>query len=134
MITRMYATVLFDRVITDKHYIAPGGYAIKDKDGNELYFDFEYYEWDESCKGSEIIWIRHQWLDLSEYPNAKDLENYLNNLDEFTEFYIYTGEKNEDPEINPVKILNMEFYDEDGKIYKINSKHYKHALDWVKTN
>lgn len=132
MITRMYATVMFDREITDEHYISPGGYAVRDKDGNELCFDFEYYEWDYS-KGCRVIWISHKWLDLSEYPDAKDLEKYLNNLDKITEFYIYTGEKNEDPEINPVKILNMEFYDEDGKIYKINSGCYKHALDW-KTN
>lgn len=130
MITRMHATVMFDREITDEHYISPGGYAIKDKDGNELYFDFEYYEWDYN-KGSKVIWISHKWLNLEEYPDAKDLEKYLNNLDCFTEFYIYTGEKNEDPEIKPVRILNIEFYDDEDRIYKLKSSNYKHALDWV---
>lgn len=130
MITRMYADILFDREIDeDKHYISPGGYEVRDKNGNTLQFDFEdccsWVDDENPC----LLHILQRNLDLATFPEAKDLSFFLENLDKFTDFYIYTGEYDE-PEIKPLKIINVMFEDyHNEKNYYIDDSCLTDVLD-----
>lgn len=131
MIKCMYADILFDREITDEHYISPGDVCLIDNTGDVFSVGFKSSDQWVYYQNDRVLHIEQWYLELNHFPHVQHLDNHLKNLKEINEFYIYTGEKNEDSEINPVKILNMEFYDEDDKVYKIKSSQYKHALDWV---
>lgn len=129
MISRMYADILFDREITDEHYISPGGYEIRDIKGNTLQFDFEDYCGWVDKDDRRILHIEHRNLDLDCFPDAKYLDDFLSNLDEFVEFYIYTGDYDE-PEINPVKVIDAAFCDYyNGKDYYFGAKYFKNLFE-----
>ena len=129
MITRMYADVLFDREITNDHYISPGDFTVEDNNGNELHFGFQSSDsWVDSYN-NRLLHIEQRCLDVNCFPNADKLEQFLDNLKCISQFYIFTGEPYE-PEINPVKVIDMAFCGTD-KDYYIKSEYLEHALDWV---
>jgi len=108
-ITRMYVDILFDRDINEEeHYISPGMYEIIDKRFRPLSFDFKesYKTIDEN--NNRLMHIEVRYVDLTEYSETKDLIEYVENIDHFSLFYIYTGEK-DDPEIDPVEVRNVCF-------------------------
>lgn len=114
MITRMFADIMFDREIDPKkHYISPGGYEIMSIDGDLLQFDFEDYIGNVDQVNKHVLHVEHSNLDLSAFPDAVSLEQFLHKFKCFTDFFVYTGETCE-PEIKPVKAFNIVFVDRYG--------------------
>ena len=105
MIFRMCADVVFDRPISrSQYYISPGGYEIKDKDGNEHQFDFCMYYGMIDKENNRILHIEHEELDTDTFPEAENLEDFLGNIDHFTEFFIHV-----EGEVHPLKVQNVVF-------------------------
>ena len=109
MITGMNSIVKFDRPINDKHYIVPGGYEIETSDGKTLGFDFERFDAFIDDEDPCVLHFEQQKLDILTFPQAAHLEEALLKLKRFSEFFVYTGEPNEDEEIRPVKVLDISF-------------------------
>lgn len=109
---RLYQTVKFNRPVdSEKDIVSAGGYALtmKDEDGNEktISFDFE----DSEVHGASddcIKYIIQKNPDYSSFPDLNTVTEYmLHNITDVIEWYIYTGEDdNEDP-LFPVKISNV---------------------------
>jgi hypothetical protein len=117
----MTADILFDREITDAHYISPGGYEIVDNNDNTVQFDFETYYGFIDNLNRNVLHIKVCNLDLDSFPNAINLESSVKNINKFVEFFIYTGEDC-DPEINPVQIYNVRFFTELNETIDVNDK------------
>lgn len=104
-IVEMEFSLKMDRIVTDKHYISPGGYAIRTCAG--LYeFDFFESSWSIDQKDGSIIHVHVKGLDMvsSQKPITKKMflsENFC-----WEEFFVYTGDKGE-PEIHPEKLLEL---------------------------
>lgn len=110
MISRMCFRLKMDRpVVLEKenpHYISPGGYNI-----GGVSFDFCTVEWNRLEDDNSVIVVDVKHLDTDIYPESKKLTlDYFKNH-KFEEFYIFTGEY-DDPEINPVEILDLELQDD----------------------
>jgi hypothetical protein len=115
ILNSMQMIVKFDRKVEDDHYISPGGYHLHDKNGNTLSIDFNTTQW---SRHGTIIEAEVEDLD-EEYSrinnNNIDLLSPDNiNTYQFNEFFIFTGEY-DDPEINPVEVLNLSFEFENKK-------------------
>lgn len=122
--------VKFDRPITVKHYISPGGYEIKTADGEIYNFDFFSYAGMIEDKDNSILNVTVSQLDKASFPEAVNITPYIMRNCIFTDFFIYTGEDDE-PEINPVKLLsmNVEFIC-DGKL-PINIRFSKDRIEQI---
>lgn len=98
--------LIFDREITDDHYISPGGYEIKIA-GQKIPLDFTCYSGTIDKKEPCKLHVEHKGLDIAAFPDAgkikatDDLTTMM-----FTEFFVFTGEDDE-PEINPVRVENL---------------------------
>lgn len=102
---KMYAEILFDREIDkEKHYISPGGYEVRLKNGKTVAFDFMDYEGIISESDRRILKCNMRNLDVEAFPDSRTLKPQ--DIQEFTEFFVFTGEDSE-PEIHPVKILSL---------------------------
>lgn len=126
-IVGMCFDVQFDRpIIADKHYISPGGYAIK-KNGKIINFDFTEYAGNISTKDPTILHCEVNDLDKESFPEAEKLtvKDFL--LNPWNEFFIYTGE-DEEPEINPVKIKGLTLIFSDGYLFSINPERVNKIL------
>ena len=111
----MISVAQMDREIdTNKHYISPGGYEFKF--GKEsVQFDFcEYAGYVDSDDKTKIL-FESIILDTTAFPDCKSklTKEFCSNIDNIEEFYIYTGEYN-DPEIFPIKILEISLLFSDG--------------------
>lgn len=105
---RMYIKLQMDREVDpDIHYICPGGYEVNGK-----HFDFSMMQGGR-VKGDATqveFWLSDYDDTLGEDESTvvtdKDIEKG------FDEFYIYTGEDNEE-EIAPLKVMEIvfEYYD-----------------------
>lgn len=107
----------FDRPITSKHYISPGGYEVSSKE--KCYgFDFFEYVGIKSKNNSKVIHYEAEKLDTQSFPESIYLDDkfWKSGDYEFSEFYIYTGEDDE-PELylKEVKSLTMVF--DNGKCF-----------------
>ena len=125
MINRMTATIIFDREI-DGHYISPGGYEVVDRDGNTVQFDFETYYGFIDKENRKALHIDVRGLDLDSFPKAVTLSSVINNIDLFTEIFVYTGEDN-DPEINVVGIKDVRFYSDNDEEICISDKSFEYC-------
>ena len=95
----MSFTLVMDRPIKPDHYIMPGGYSINDK-----IFDFQCSNCTKGTSDNEYICEVDTILeDYSDNITPEDAKNYP-----FDEFFVYTGEKKEDPEIHPVQVKDLE--------------------------
>lgn len=114
---RMYADIKFDREIDKKiHYISPGGYAMKVK-GKIYEFDFCDFYANVDEDDPTVLLCEMRNLDTDAFPQAAEFEKVCNQVEEITEFFIYTGE-NTDAEIHPVDILRLDLWtNEFGKIH-----------------
>lgn len=93
----------------NKHYFSPGGYQVKTKDGKTYGFDFNETNWGVE-KEPNIITATVRDEDYDTFPEITELREKLHTVVEIIDFYIYTGEA-DDPEINPVKILEFAIED-----------------------
>ena len=86
--------------------MSPGGYKI-----GGVSFDVCTVEWDRLEGSNGVIVVNLKHLDTDIYPESEKLTlDYFKNH-KFEEFYIFTGEY-DDPEINPVEILDLELQDD----------------------
>ena len=113
----MILVLQMDREIDkDKHYISPGGYEFKSSKSEEpLQFDFfDYAGFIDSNDKTKIL-FETEALDEQTFPGIIDKLNksFCEDINEITEFYIYTGE-DEDPEINLSKIIDISLLFTDG--------------------
>lgn len=104
-LTGMSFDLQFDRpIILGKHYISPGGYNLNGKQ-----FDF--------CEFAGTITEKPDTLRCDvynfdeDYARENDVESITpaDIIGDFTEFFVYTGEYDDEP-INPVKVSNLAFY------------------------
>lgn len=109
---KMVLSLKMDRPINpDVHYISPGGYELMFVNGESIAFDFsESYSKVDKADPS-IIHFSLFDLDTDSFPDADILADkmLLFKITKLVECYIYTGEKNEDSPINPLKIEKMYF-------------------------
>ena len=113
----MIFVLQMDREIDkDKHYISPGGYEFKSsKSEKSLQFDFfDYAGYIDSNDKTKIL-FETEALDEQTFPGIIDKLNksFCEDINEITEFYIYTGE-DEDPELNLSKIIDISLLFTDG--------------------
>lgn len=114
----MILVLQMDREIDkDKHYISPGGYEFKSSKSEEpLQFDyfFDYAGYIDSNDKTKIL-FETEALDGQSFPGIIDKLNksFCEDINEITEFYIYTGE-DEDPELNLSKIIDISLLFTDG--------------------
>lgn len=113
----MILVLQMDREIDkDKHYISPGGYEFKSSKSEEpLQFDFfDYAGYIDSNDKTKIL-FEAEALDEQTFPGIIDKLNksFCEDINEITEFYIYTGEY-EDPELNLSKIIDISLLFTDG--------------------
>lgn len=114
MITSISANVLFDSFIDrEKHYFSPGGFEIVSKTGEHLQFDFMCSSGKIDTENRRIMHMSMWELDTESFSEAEHkLEDFLKNLHQFNEFFIYTGEEGEDELMYPVKVYDVCFENE----------------------
>lgn len=111
VIFRMYATIEFDRQVRrDYHYINPGDFTMRF--GRKVYnFGFCLTETTYDSKKPNILHFEFKDPDFSAFPKLSSLKpDELGKLKEIEEFFVYTGE-GDDPEIFPVRLKKLAFYD-----------------------
>lgn len=101
---RMYATIKFDREITEEHYIVPGSFTVM-AGGKEYSFDFHDTDCAIDPKHPDTLYYRGKDEDLEAFPETSELQERLSEIDNVVDFYIFTGEDDE-PKIYPVKLLD----------------------------
>ena len=119
MLCRMTFDVQLSRNIDKKtDYFSPGGYEVLFKDGSKHPFDFLTYYGSIDAEDASIIHCDVTHLDNESFPDAAALtkKDFTENLDKFSEFYIYLGEDGESPGLNvsEVRSLMIEFFDDAG--------------------
>lgn len=104
---RAYLSVMFDRpVVSGRHYISPGGYEVRTKDGKTYQFDFNESNGGIDDKNPAILHFELRDEDDDTFPLIQELRHHIHEVTEFTECYMYTGEPDEE-EIYPVRILEF---------------------------
>ncbi len=101
-LTGMNFDITFDRPIErEKHYISPGGYILNGKQFDFCRFIGEIADDTLKCRVDDFD---------DEYAEENGVKAITpaDIIGEFSEFYIYTGEYDDEP-INPVKISNLMF-------------------------
>ena len=119
----MYAKIKFDREIDkDKHYISLGGYEmtfVNNLGGNPttVSFDFFSYIGNVDMNDPTILHCEMEELDSDTFPESLFIEHFLGTISEIKDFYVYdyTSEDDE-PEINPVELLELELSNGNYKI------------------
>lgn len=112
---RLSQSIKFNRPIDkNKDYISPGGYAFKTKnqDGEEVLieFDFDESEGGVSDQDPTIADFTQKNPSYSAFPCLETLtEDMLRNITKCEDYFIYTGEDDEDDRLIPVAIINPEF-------------------------
>ena len=111
-----FDTVMDRPFVSDQHNISPGSYKIRFP-GNELVeFDFFSSERYENAESPNIVsWLVYDLDESYSVCNGKPcsdidilklLQKYGSESVEVVEFFVYTGEPNEDQEINVVRVCN----------------------------
>ena len=106
----MYATLQMDREIDpNRHYIGIDGFEFRFRNGVNIGFDFNSSIANVQ-RDPTAIKFECDDLDCDSFPEAALLGMLLSDseVDRIEEFYVYTGEE-EEPEINPEKILSLSF-------------------------
>lgn len=108
LLESMVFDVVFDKIITSKHYISPGSYAIE-SDGKTYRFDFCQSAREDNGKIGHFI-VTDYDKDYYSYCEETGKSTHLTYKDFlhgcFKEFFIYTGEY-DDPEITPIRVENL---------------------------
>ena len=101
---RCYMTIEFDRpVIAGNHYISPGSYEVI-ADGKNYRFDFNESSGYIDQNNPKLVHFELRDEDDITFPEINILRKKLHKITEFVECYVYVGETEEDPEINPVAV------------------------------
>lgn len=114
----MYFDLKFNREIhPNKDYISPGGYEIV-SNGKTYAFDFEKYYASIDEEDKTVLHVWHKNLDTECFPDAKKLEpEILSKTENFSEFYLYLGEKDTDLQVVGVKNMYFEIIGEKREIH-----------------
>ncbi|MDO4647188.1 MAG: hypothetical protein Q4B26_00960 [Eubacteriales bacterium] len=113
---RLYADVEFrEQIDREKHYISPGGYEIKTRNGNAIWFDFFRSEVLIDHENRKIAHCYQSELDTETEQDAVDLVSILKNggIESIKEWYIYTGEQG-DEILHPIRLHSATFEFTDG--------------------
>ncbi len=107
------AVVVMDRDVVEEMYLSPGGYEIV-LDGKEVAFDFNGSGVD--CLGGDAISITGFWgVDEKAFPGVgKVLTKDALSRAKFSEFYVFTGDEEGEPEIHPKRVGFLRFDFDDG--------------------
>lgn len=106
----MYATLQMDREIDpNRHYIGIDGFEFRFRNGVNIGFDFNSSIANVQ-RDPTAIKFECDDLDCDSFPEAALLGMMLadSEVEYIDEFFVYTGEE-EEPEINPEKILSLSF-------------------------
>lgn len=124
---RMYASIKFDRVIIpEEHYISPGGYEMKAA-GREYVFDFCEFTGNVDKADPTVLNCEMRTLDTYCYPKAKDFEKVCDQVEEISEFFVFTGE-GDDPPIHPTQILSVSFWTDEFGLVSLSEKLFHNCL------
>lgn len=109
----------FDKPITSKHYISPGGYEVSSK-GNYYGFDFFESVGIKSKNNPRLIHYEIENLDKQAFPESIYLYDkfWKSGNYEFSEFYVYTGEYDE-PELYLKEVKSVTMIFDDGECFNI---------------
>ncbi|MDO4648212.1 MAG: hypothetical protein Q4B26_06130 [Eubacteriales bacterium] len=113
---KLYTNIEFlERVDPKKHYVSPGGYEVKTKDGNVIWFDFFQYSGEIDRDNPKIVHCCQSELDTETARDADDLDAVLKNgeIERIEDWYVYTGEP-DDELLHPVRLQSASFELEDG--------------------
>jgi hypothetical protein len=119
----MISDIRFNRPINiDNDYICPGGYAMT-MAGKDVHFDFEQYEGWVDENDPTILHVEQKYPDEdvmedNEYPIT---EAMLSKVTEISEFFVYTGERNE-TDLKPISVESIMFVLSDKKYKQIYIK------------
>lgn len=118
---RMIFDLRFDREIDlEKHYISPGGFCFVAA-GKEFKFDFKESVKEVSDEDLRVLHCEMRYLDKTAFPDSSGFGAVCDQIEELKDFYVFTGEFNE-PEIHPVKILNLTFYSDEKGAVQVDKK------------
>lgn len=113
---RLYQSIRFNRPVDkDRDYISPGGYEVtmQCEDGTEksVQFDFEESQGGVSGKDPCVVEMMQKNPDLEAFEDLLTVTEYmLRHITSVEEWYIYTGEPDEQEggPLIPVEIINPE--------------------------
>ena len=117
---RMNIGFRFNRPLTERDYLSPGGYEIESR-GKNYSFDFEDSEgWiDDTDKCIAHFEVFHP--DKAAFPCIDQItESDLRNISSIIECFIYVGEDDE-TDLRATELLYMDF-DIDGKIISVSDR------------
>lgn len=105
----MAAEIKMSRPLTNADaVISPGSFTFV-SGGKYYQFDFLCYEIEVLDTDSSIIRFWGSDLDFDTFPESEEItEDVLNNISEFSEFFIYSGELDEDY-AEPLELCRCEF-------------------------
>ena len=118
---RMIFDLRFDRDIDlKKQYISPGGFCFVAA-GKEFEFDFKESVKEVSDEDPRVLHCEMCYLDKNAFPDSAGFDAVCDQIEELKEFFVFTGEFNE-PEIHPVKILNLTFFSDEKGVVQVDRK------------
>lgn len=92
----------------DLDYISAGSYSIL---SNHMLYRFDFMDCDITIDDDDpsIIYIHGEHLDYDTFPLAENItENVLESISNITEFFVYTGEPDEDC-AEPIELMGCIF-------------------------
>lgn len=118
LLDSMTFDVVFDKIITSKHYISPGSYTIE-SDGKTYKFDFFQSTRENNGKIGHFIVTdydkEYSYCEETDESACLTYKDFLHGR--FKEFFIYTGEC-DDPKITPIRVENLILKFSDGSIIR----------------
>lgn len=98
-----------------RHYVSPGGYEVRLRNGDVFAFDFTELEYGPEPEDPTVITATVRNEDTDAFPEVIKLKPRLHEIEAFTEFYIYTGEDETDDLLKPIELLSLEIIDSGNK-------------------
>lgn len=101
--TNMYFSVKFNRPYDSENmYVSPGGYCVN---GKEFDFINTYCDYEDGCNVVDFEVAGFDFEYAVENNGVPTMEDFVKN--NWSEFFIYTGELGEDEEVNPISVENL---------------------------
>ena len=124
---RMYASIKFDRIIIpEEHYISPGGYEMKAA-GRWYHFDFCDFMGKRDEEDPAVLHCEMRNLDTSTFPESIDFEKVCDQVEEISEFFVFTGEYDDSP-IHPIQLLSVSFWTDEFGLVSISEELFQNCL------
>ncbi len=109
----MAMDIRFNRKLTKKDYVVPGGYEMV-FGGRSIQFDFQDYYGSINNENQTILHCEMEHPDFDSFEDFCSISaEDLRNINEIIECYVYIGEEC-DPELKLVEILAITFWPAEG--------------------